>query len=465
MNLRYAHARLAELTGKHDTTSTLRLGGGGPAAAAGSEGFVLLYAPRHAEVPSAVAIPESGLVLGRDPPPGGLRLPFSSVSRVHAKVIRKGGSIVVEDLESRNGTFANGRKCGVASLEEGDELRVGAVVLKLVASSVESYAAFPLAGTVPPRPTERLRGGYAMEQVRDQVVKAGMGSMSVLAMGETGTGKELVAAAFHEATGRVGKLCAVNCAAIPASLLESELFGYTKGAFTGADGNRLGLVRSANQGTLFLDEIGDMPLDSQAKLLRLLETREVTPLGSHKSEPVDVRVICATHRDLLSMVRAETFRADLYARIAGYVIHLPALRKRKEDIFQLTRLFLEGASGGALVLRPGFMLGLLAHDWPFNVRELISTVQRAVTLTEGGALDVAQLPRELAAQLDNPAATAARQAPRGHEGAAPTAELLRALLVDHGGNVTAVARQLQKDRTQIHRWLKRFGISLEEFRS
>ena len=433
---------------------------------------MLLYAPRPADVPSAIALPDGGLVIGRDPPPGGLRLPFSSASRVHAKVFRKGDQILVEDLESRNGTFVNGRKVSSAPLEEDDEVRIGEVLLKLVTSSVAAYAELPLAGVVPPPPTERLRGGYVMGKVREQIVKAAAGSQSVLVTGETGTGKELVAAAFHHASARSGKLCAVNCAAIPASLLESELFGYMKGAFTGADGNRLGLVRSANQGTLFLDEIGDMPLEAQAKLLRLLETREVTPLGSHKSEPVDVRVLCATHRDLVAMVRAEKFRADLYARIAGYVIHLPPLRERKEDIYQLTRLFIDGAGGAALELRPAFVLGLLSHDWPFNVRELLSAVQRAVTLSEG-ALDIAQLPADITAELESPGAargsevparpvSAAELAPRG---AAPTEAVLRELLVRHLGNVTGVARELKKDRTQVHRWLKRYGISLDEFRS
>jgi transcriptional regulator with AAA-type ATPase domain len=454
----------------HDTTSTLRLQGHGTSSASGSEGLVMLYAPRPTDVPSAIAIPEGGLVLGRDPPPGGLRLPFSSVSRVHAKVGRKGSQLVVEDLESRNGTFVNGRRIAAASLEEGDELRLGEILLKVVASGVEPYTEFPLTGIVPPWPTERLLGGYVMGKIREQVVKAGTGAQPVLVMGETGTGKELVAAAFHHASGRSGKLCAVNCAAIPASLLESELFGYTKGAFTGADGNRLGLVRSANQGTLFLDEIGDMPLEAQAKLLRLLETREVTPLGSHKSEHVDVRVVCATHRDLVAMVRTGKFRADLYARIAGYVIHLPPLRERKEDIVQLTKAFLESTGGGALEVRPAFVLGLLSHDWPFNVRELLSAVQRAVTLAEG-VLDVAQLPQEIAAHFENPTAPAPRARAElesddaaASRAAAPTEEELRALLVRHGGNVTAVARELAKDRTQIHRWLKRFGISLDEFR-
>ena len=450
---------------KQETTTDLRLGVSGAGAAADGEGLVVLYAPGPSEVPSAIAIPTAGLVLGRDPPPGGLSLPFASVSRSHAKVGRVGREVAVLDLESRNGTYVNGLKVTSASLEDGDELRIGEVLLKLVRSDVERYAAFPLTGLVPPWPTERLRGGHVMGKICEQVVKAAAGAQPVLVMGETGTGKELVAEAFHRASRRTGKLCAVNCAAIPASLLESELFGYTKGAFTGADANRLGLVRSANQGTLFLDEIGDMPLEAQAKLLRLLETREVTPLGSHKSEPVDVRVVCATHQDLPSMVRTGKFRADLYARIAGYVIHLPPLRERKEDIYHLTRFFLESAGGSALELRPGFVLGLLSHDWPFNVRELLSAVQRAVTLADG-ALDVAQLPTEIAARFETAGEIAPQaEAVRGPAVSTPTEAQLRELLVRHAGNVAAVARELDKDRTQIHRWLKRYGISLDEFRT
>ena len=447
-----------------DTTTDLLLGVSGAGTAAEGDGLVVLYAPGPSEIPSAIAIPAAGLVLGRDPPAGGLCLPFSSVSRSHAKLGRVGREIAVLDLESRNGTHVNSRNVTSASLEAGDELRVGEVLLKLVRSDIERYADFPLAGLVPPWPTERLRGGYLMGKIREQVVKAATGAQPVLVTGETGTGKELVAEAFHHASRRSGKLCAVNCAAIPASLLESELFGYTKGAFTGADANRLGLVRSANQGTLFLDEIGDLPLEAQAKLLRLLETREVTPLGSHKSEPVDVRVVCATHQDLPSMVRTQKFRADLYARIAGYVIHLPPLRERKEDIYQLTQLFLESAGGSALELRPGFVLGLLSHDWPFNVRELLSAVQRAVTLADG-ALDVAQLPTEIAARFETSSeSTAEPDAVRAASAGTPTEAQLRDLLVRHAGNVAAVARELDKDRTQIHRWLKRYGISLDDFR-
>jgi transcriptional regulator with PAS, ATPase and Fis domain len=252
----------------------------------------------------------------------------------------------------------------------------------------------------------------------------------------------------------------VNCAAIPATLLESELFGYKRGAFTGADRDRIGIVKSAEGGTLFLDEIGDMPLEAQAKLLRMIETRSVTPLGSHAAEPVDVRIVCATHRPLGRFVREERFRADLFARISGHIIELPPLRDRKEDLYQLTVAFLDRvtAGGKAPVLGAPFVLGLLEHDWPFNVRELEAAIKRAVALSDG-ILDKTHLPPATQEGLEG------ASEPKTGRAAPPTEDALRALLQRHGGNVAAVARELSKERVQIHRWLKRYGISLDEFRA
>jgi transcriptional regulator with PAS, ATPase and Fis domain len=252
----------------------------------------------------------------------------------------------------------------------------------------------------------------------------------------------------------------VNCAAIPSNLLESELFGYKRGAFTGADRDRMGIVKSADGGTLFLDEIGDMPLEAQAKVLRMLETRQVMPIGSLVGEPVDVRIVSATHRPLLRFVREERFRADLFARISGHTIELPPLRDRKEDIPLLARHFLECAGASHLRVTPAFMLGLIAYDWPFNVRELEAAIKRAVALAED-TLDERHLPT--AALVAKKEAGAVRKGEDGRD-AAPSEQALRALLERHAGNIAAVARELEKDRTQVHRWLRRYGLSPGEFR-
>jgi transcriptional regulator of acetoin/glycerol metabolism len=449
-------------------TDTMDIGGVRPDGPPGEVGLVTLYAPDPAAVPSAVVLPARALVLGRDPPPGALPLPFTSVSRVHARVAIQGAEILVEDLESRNGTFVNGHQVRKAFVEDDDEIRVGEVVFKVVRDLASRYAAYPLEGRVPTPPFGSLRGGFSMEAVRTEIAKIAKVDLSVLVAGETGTGKELVARALHDASGRSGRLFAVNCAAIPSALLESELFGYKRGAFTGADRDRIGLVKSAHGGTLFLDEIGDMPLDAQAKVLRMIETKQVTPLGSHVAEPVDVRIVCATHRALPRLVREERFRADLYARISGHTIMLPPLRDRKEDLYQLTTLFLERAGGAKLTRTAAFMIGLCSYDWPFNIRELDSAIKRAVSLADG-VLDEAHLPADASkAASERPGETSDRDG--GSSGAsargeAPPEAALRAMLVLHQGNVAAVARQLGKDRVQIHRWMKRYGLSPDEFRS
>jgi transcriptional regulator of acetoin/glycerol metabolism len=445
------------------TTQTLDVGGTRTSAPSDGAGLVTLYAPDPRAVPSAIALPDHPLLMGREPPPGGLVLPFGSVSRVHARVAIRQAEILVDDLDSRNGTFVNGRKVKRAFVDEDDELRVGEVLFKVVRAGVERWLSAPLEGIVPPPPLDALRGGVAMDRVRRDIARTAATDLSVLVLGETGTGKELVARALHDASRRAGRLATVNCAAIPATLLESELFGYKRGAFTGADRDRIGIVKSADGGTLFLDEIGDMPLEAQAKLLRMIETRRVTPLGSHVAEPVDVRIVSATHRPLARFVREERFRADLFARISGHVIELPPLRERKEDIYQLVQLFLERAGGARLRVTAPFAIGLFEYDWPFNVRELEAAVRRAVALSDG-TLDESHLPPG----AREPAEEKRGGGDKGDKGddrsAAPSPDDLRALLERHAGNVAAVARELGKERVQIHRWMKRYGITPDEYR-
>ena len=231
----------------------------------------------------------------------------------------------------------------------------------------------------------------AMRSVYQLIGKVLDNPVSVLLTGETGTGKELVARAIHDHGVRRNKPFVVqNCASLPESLLESELFGYRKGAFSGADRDREGLLDAANGGTLFLDEIGDMPLTLQAKLLRVLQEGEVRPLGSTQTHKVDVRIIAATHRDLLGMARLGQFREDLYYRLANFPIGLPALRERGDDILMLARFFADKACAYLLrdLLRwsPEALKCLRGYAFPGNVRELKGLVERAVLLCEGGEL-------------------------------------------------------------------------------
>lgn len=225
----------------------------------------------------------------------------------------------------------------------------------------------------------------AMEKMADVISLISERRSTILITGETGTGKEVVAKAIHKASKRPGKLVSINCAALPESLLEAELFGHTKGAFTGAQNSRIGRFEAAHRGTILLDEIGDMPMDLQAKLLRVLQEREIQRLGSSETIAVDVRVIAATNVDLLSKVEDGRFREDLYFRLNVVPLHLPALRERVGDIGILARHFVEKLcrQEGLPVkkLTPAALECLEEHHWPGNVRELENTVERAIAMS------------------------------------------------------------------------------------
>jgi DNA-binding NtrC family response regulator len=228
------------------------------------------------------------------------------------------------------------------------------------------------------------------------IEKLAKSTSNVLLLGESGTGKEMVAVAIHEQSERNQKLfVAINCSSIPAQLLESELFGHKKGSFTGAQEARRGLFEEANGGTIFLDEIGDMPLELQSKLLRVIQEREITPVGENKPRPIDVRIIAATHKDLEQMVADGKFRQDLFYRLSVVPIRLPALRDRKEDIVLLAEHFLEKYCAKNRVAPKRFTAAaidkLLEQDWPGNVRELENSIERAVVLSDTPVIDEGEI--------------------------------------------------------------------------
>jgi DNA-binding NtrC family response regulator len=265
----------------------------------------------------------------------------------------------------------------------------------------------------------------------------------------------------HELSGRPGELIAINCGALPAAILEAELFGYRKGAFSNASEDRLGLVRAADRGTLFLDEIGDLPPSSQVALLRVLQESEVRPLGATRPVKVDLRVICATHRDLLAHVALGQFRSDLYARLAGHLFEIPPLRERREDLGLLTAALLRRiAPGHALRFEPDAVRALCRHDWPLNVRELEKCLASAVVLARGGPIGLDHVSAALVARVTPPldAAAAAKQ-----RRADRRTELLTALQT-HRGNVSAVARALGKPRSQVQRWLHDYKLDPAQYR-
>ncbi len=256
-------------------------------------------------------------------------------------------------------------------------------------------------GLVPLAPSLRrssrvIAESPAMQAVLKRVARFAVTDAPVAVLGETGTGKEVVARTLHANGPRARRpFVAVNVAALPAELLESELFGHGKGAFTGAAGARAGLFEEADGGTLFLDEIGEMPLPLQAKLLRALAEGEVRRVGENRAFAVDVRLVCATHRDLLELVRAGVFREDLYFRLKVLTLRVPPLRERPEDILPLARHLLAELRGPARGFTPAAEAALLAYAWPGNVRELASAVQHGAALASGERVDAIDLPEEL----------------------------------------------------------------------
>ena len=301
----------------------------------------------------------------------------------------------------------------------------------------------------------------AMHRVFALMRAAAESDLPVLVQGESGTGKELVAKALHfDGPRKAERLEVVNCAALPEALVESELFGHERGAFTGADRRRLGAFERADGGTVILDEIGDMRPDLQAKLLRVLEEREVHRVGGDRRIPVDVRIIASTNRDLEEAMRVGAFRQDLYWRIAGFPIVIPPLRERLDDIPELAALFLgkamelSGKEGGGFT--EDAMQRLLRHDWPGNVRELKNLIARAVLLAPSGRLTGTDL-----FPANGGAASTPREGPAGN-GVVPLADMERRSVVHalevYGQNITRAAHALGVDRTTLYRKMRKLGI-------
>jgi two-component system response regulator HydG len=312
------------------------------------------------------------------------------------------------------------------------------------------------------RPTGSVEGmigeSEPMRRVKEVIRRAAAASGTVLITGETGTGKELAARAIHAGSARAGQpFVALNCAALTESLLESELFGHAKGAFTGANQARVGLLEHASGGTFFLDEIGTMSKALQAKLLRALESGEVRRIGTNESRRVDVRFVAATNVDLQAAVSAGHFREDLFYRLNVHRIHLPPLRERSEDVRRLVEHFLSrhGDATDVTSCSDAAWSALTAYDYPGNVRQLEHIVQRAVAIARGPELQVDDLPEEVLAPRDVP------PVPEGSVAAArerAEREMIVATLARHHGEIIAAARELQISRTTLWRMMKKLGI-------
>jgi len=377
-------------------------------------------------------------------------LPLSDplVSGLHLEIEATPLGVRLRDLGSTNGTWVLGLRVGEAYLKSGTEILLGSTALRLEAGedSTEMALGADHFGLL-------YGESAAMRAIFARLARIAPADLPVLLTGETGTGKEIAARAIHEASPRAQEpFVAVECAAIPDTLIESELFGYERGAFTGAERSYAGAFERAGSGTLLLDEVGELPLSVQPKLLRALDRMEVRRLGSDAARPVGARILAATNRDLARMVNEGSFRDDLYYRLAVAEVHLPPLRERREDIPLLVRRLLELTPGAARELDGTTMAALLGHSWPGNVRELRNAVQR-VALVGEPAFSAARPPpgsnTALPVSLDLPYKEARDQ----------LLEQFRALytrsLLDRAGSVSAAARLAQVDRMTFHRLLRR----------
>ena len=370
-----------------------------------------------------------------------------TVSRHHAELTVRDGRVAITDLGSSNGTTVDGVRVERAFVSHGHVIGLGRAKLRFeladnpVCLPVSSQSRFGgLVGAAP-----ASRAAFALLE------RAAAGDATVLLSGETGTGKEAAAHAVHEASARAARpFVVVDCASIPPELLESELFGHARGAFTGAVVDRTGAFAAADGGTIFLDEIGELPLALQPKLLRALEAREVKPIGRTDYVPIDVRVVAATHRDLAAEVGAGRFRADLYYRLAVIAVRIPALRDRLDDLPLVVVALLDelGVAGepAAVVRAPAALAGLARHAWPGNVRELRNHLERAIGM--GGLAPPLPPAGSIAAHIDItiPLRDARERWTREH-----ARRYVTALLEAHGGNVTAAARAAGVDRSHLHR--------------
>ncbi len=379
------------------------------------------------------------------------------VSRRHASVRAEGPHSVLMDLESRNGTWVNGRAIKATVLAAGDVVRIGGWV-GVVTRARESLGAL----------SPGLYGGQRLREAVEPAELAAKSDLPILLEGETGTGKEAVSRAIHAWSGRSGPFVAVNCAALPQALAEGELFGYRRGAFTGAEQASTGYFRAAQHGTLLLDEVCELPLSLQAKLLRVLEQREVQPLGEVKPVKLDVRVISAAQEPLARAVAQGRFRADLFARLDGLSIRLPPLRERRAEIpYLFVRLLVEGSGARPPSVDVRVIERLCLYDWPFNVRELGLLVKRVLVLHGAEPLLRREhLPERFRAEhaVESERSAAGAAAPRPPADAPDLPDLLEALRAS-GGNVARAAQALGISRQRAYRMMQgRADVDLDALR-
>ena len=417
-----------------------------------------------------------------------LEVPDARMSGKHARLVREDAGWLFEDVGSTNGSFVEGKRVTQTAIDESAVITLGATCFLFDPAEVIPEGAPAVAvdsASLRSRPRGMATLVPSVEATMPRLVRVAMSKLSILLLGESGAGKEVLARTVHKLSARPGPFVAISCGALAPTLVESQLFGYVKGAFSGALKDEPGLIRASSGGTLFLDEVGELTPSAQATLLRVLQEKEVLPIGSTKPVPVDLRVVAAT---LKPIDQSPMFREDLYARISAFVHRLAPLRERRGDLGILAGdLLTHIAPERAPKVRIAADLGtaLVGHDYPLNVRELEHVLSVALVTTSedilrlesiGDALKSARRATPSSPPDAEPAArqTGARAAVRPTP-AAPAkvlsdddqrlkADLVEALSRTHG-NVSEIARTMGKTRMQIHRWMKRFALDPESFRS
>jgi transcriptional regulator with PAS, ATPase and Fis domain len=372
------------------------------------------------------------------------------VSRAHCEVRLSAAGVQVRDLESKNGTWVRGLRVEGAYLAPGDVVQIGDTRISVQVVGPPTQLALSRAASF----GDALGATVVMRALFAKLERAAVSDETVLLGGESGTGKELLARAIHDASPRRdGPFMVFDCSALSESLFEAELFGYEKGAFTGADAPRAGMLEASHGGTLFIDEIGELPLHLQPGLLRAVENRQVRRLGSTEWRPFDARIVAATHRDLKALVAGGRFRHDLYYRVCVVDAQVPPLRERKDDIVLLVERFLEllNPPRGLHDLPASALDMLRHHDWPGNIRELRNTVARLVLFPDLLADAISPSPASAATSL--PWKAARELAMEAFE-----RNYLVAMLHKHDGQVAAISDEMRVSKQLVYRMLARLGL-------
>ena len=397
-------------------------------------------------------IPRGGLVLGLGAAVYDAPFADTRMSVRHAEIGLDSGQPFVRDLGSGGGTRLNGDALtGKRSLTPGDVLRLGDTLF-VYAPAAEV--------TLVEAESELIGESAALVAVRRSIESVAPHKHTVVVTGETGTGKEVVARVLHQRSGRAGPFVAVNCGAFAEGLLPSDLFGHVRGAFTGAVSEQQGLFRAAQKGTLLLDEVAEISMGLQANLLRVLEMREVRPVGSTRDVAIDVRVVATSNRELMALVQERSFRSDLYSRLAQWTIRLPPLRERREDIPALTRSLLARCEARGRALTSDLAEALLLHDWPLNVRGLFNVLAIAAICAPAG--EALSLGAEVRSAMWTSRTLAVIPDEKGP--LIVDKDGLEELLGRFNGGVAAAARHLGITRPKLYRLLKVRGVEPAAFR-